>query len=543
MLTEIYHVASRCGAGKSRETINELIRHLLDEGDGDRAYLLASKTNELTGENFEYAKQLIQSHAGGNSLAIERVDSTNNKGTVVRDLESLLESEFKGIIFVSHRALASINAAKLSNTRVVTDEAPQDLAGTLMVRYEARDTGYPWEKYLIEVPSAHTNYTRVEIAPGADREDMRRYIRGIQQNRDTATTQDVADLLEFLLEGYEAAYTTTTRSDGSIYRVYQAVHYHRLQALATHVDFLAILAAQLDQTLFGFISQHLLGLPIVERDITDQITLVRKHRNQVRIVPLLDSGRWSTTLREKPAYESLTRGGHPISSKESVGQFAQTFAAQLLKQEPAVITLNDDEPLAPSLSHLKDSLTSTHVHGMNHFRHLDHAVYLASTNPTPFENKILSMFAKNHELEKHKLTRAIMVERCYEVAYQCVARTSIRNTLVDPDKEHLIIVPDMHYAKYIESWFEPGCVTIDTQYSYQVERNRKKKDLKITKQFNLVVHIITQHKQKKGKLPQLVAQAGISMSTFKRYREEFRPELEVVGLIKPKRQQAIKQTA
>lgn len=543
MINEIYHVTSRCGAGKSRETIKELIRYLLNEAQGNQTYLLASKTNDLTGDNFEYAKELIQSNANGNTLAIERVDSTNNKKRVVRDLESLLASEFKGVIFVSHSALASINAEKLTGTRIVTDEVPQDFAGTLMVRYETKDTGYPWDKYLIEVPSSHKNYTRVEIAPNQDREDIRRYINGIQQQRDTTTTQNVADLLDFLLKGYEAAYTTTTKSDGSIYRIYQAVHYHRFQELANHVDFLAILAAQLDQTLLGFITQHHLGLPIVEKNINDQITLVRKHKNRARIIPLLESGRWSATLRKKPANDALTINGDPVGSPNSVGQLAQEFAAQLLNLEHAVITLNDGENLIPSLSHLADSLTSTHVHGRNHLRHLDHAVYLASTNPTPFETKTLRMFAEDHGLNQDKLTRAVMVERCYETAYQCVSRTSIRNDHVDPDKEHLIIVPDRAYAEYIQNWFEPGCAVIDTQYSYQVQRSSNKKDLEKTDRFNLALHIITQQNQKKGKLSDLVKQAGTSMSTFKRCRNEFRPEYEQAGLIKPKRKHAIKQMA
>lgn len=541
MINEIYHVSSRCGAGKSRETIKELIYHLLNEAKGDQTYLLASKTNDLTEQNYEYAEQLIQSHANGYSLAIERVDSANNKRTVVRDLETLLESGFKGIIFVSHSALASINPSKLTGTRVVADEAPKELAGSLMVRYEARDTGYPWDKYLIEVPSNHTNYTRVEIAPQANRDDIRRYIDGIKQKRDTATSQDVADLLEFLLDGHEAAYTTTTKSDGSIFCVYQGVHYHRLQELIKHVDFLAILAAQLDQTLFGFLTQDLLGLSIVEKDINNQITLVRKHKNRARIIPFLESGRWSATLRKKPANDALTISDNSVGSTMSVGQFAQEFAAQLLNQELAVITLNEGEKLTPSLSHLADYRTSTHVHGRNHLRHLDHAVYLASTNPTPFENKILRMFAEDHGLDKGKLARAIMVERCYEAAYQCVARTSIRNDHVDPQTEHLIIVPDLPYAEYIQSWFEPGCAVIDTQYSYQIQRGSNKNDLKKKDRFNLTLHIITQQNQKKGKLPELVKMAGISMSTFKRYREEFRPELERAGLIKPKRTHTTKQ--
>ncbi|WP_404362546.1 hypothetical protein [Marinobacter sp.] len=180
---------------------------------------------------------------------------------------------------------------------------------------------------------------------------------------------------------------------------------------------------------------------------------------------------------------------------------------------------------------------------MNHFSHLDHAIYLASSNPTPFVIKTFQMFADDHGLDRDKLIRAVMVERCYEAAYQCVARTSIRNEQVDPDKEHLIIVPDMAYAEYIQSWFEPGCAAIDTQHSYQIQRSSNKKDLEKTDRFNLALQIITQQSQKQRKLPDLVKAAGTSMSTFKRCREEFRPEFEQAGLIKPKRRHTIKQMA
>ncbi|WP_404362548.1 hypothetical protein [Marinobacter sp.] len=318
MINEIYHVTSRCGAGKSRATIKELIRHILAEADSNRTYLLASKTNPLTEQNFEYAKEIIQEHVNGSELAIKRVDSTNVKGSVVRGLLDLLASGFKGVIFVSHKALASMPAEKLTGVRIVTDEVPQDFAGTLMVQYAAKDSGYPWDDYLIEVPSNHKGYTCVDIHPDADRKDIRRYINAINQNRDTASSQNVADLLTFLMEGYEAAYTTTTQSDGSISRVYQAVHYHRIKELVDHVDFLAILAAQLDETLLGFITQQRLGLSIVEKDVSDSVNLDQKHKNRVRIIPFLENGRWSTTLRRKPAHDSLTIGDKPVGSKISV---------------------------------------------------------------------------------------------------------------------------------------------------------------------------------------------------------------------------------
>jgi len=266
-------------------------------------------------------------------------------------------------------------------------------------------------------------------------------------------------------------------------------------------------------------------LPIVEKDINDRVTLVQKHRNQVKIIPFLKKGQWSTTLRMKPANKALMQNDQPVTSDQPVRFLAQAFADTCLAGKDFLITLNQNDRLISSLDRPGVFPTSTAVHGMNTFRHLDHAVYLASTNPTPFDIKSFRMFAKDNALDEEKLL--------HETAYQCIARTSIRNDQPDPSKEHVIIVPDMDYAEYIAGWFEPGCATIDTRHSY-ITTYDDSQQLKEEHRRTAVIHIMSERLQNKGKLKDLTKKSGISMSSFKRYKKEFQFELEQLGLLKPK---------
>lgn len=535
MITQISHVPARCGAGKSRETINELAHYIQSQPAVNDTWLFASKTNVLTDQNYRSMQDAIQRHPENRPLPIERVDSITHKNTVSRDLHDLIDRPFRGVIFISHSTLASLSEHELVGKRIIVDEVPNELAGCLMVQHAAQDHNYPWDKYLTEVPSRHRGYTAVEIKPDADRDDIIRYAAAIRRQQDTATTRNVADLLTFLLQGYEAVYTTTQHSDGTLMRKYQAVHYHRLKELATHAHSLYILSAQLKQTLFGYIAEHHLGLPIVERDITDQFRLVQKHQQTARIIPLLDQGRWSTALRAEPADQALTKNGQPVRSTLTVRQFAQAFADRHLRDKDYLITLNTKDELLPGLTRPGVTRTSTAIHGMNHLRTVDHAAYLASTNPTPFDVKSLRMFALDRRLNADGLISAVMVERCYETAYQCIARTSIRNASADPEKEHIFIVPDIHYANYLQSWFESGFATIYTRDSYQRTRSDTVKMSRTDHYRPIIIHILTEARHKKGTIKALIKDAGISYSTFKRYREILRTELEAADLIKPKR--------
>ncbi|WP_404299104.1 hypothetical protein [Halomonas sp.] len=538
MTKEILHVSSRCGGGKSRETIRELVDHIKGKQPCEETYLFASKTNELTGQNLKMFVEFTQQQTGL-TIPVKRIDSETHKGSVIRDLSELLITGFNGVIFISHSTLATIQPSLLKNTRVVIDEVPQELAGCLTVRHAAKDHGYPWEKYLINTASNHDGYMRTRLNPNADEDDIRRYISNLRGGIDNVTTTNVADLLEFLLADYEVVYTTTTNSDGTLNCLYQAIHYHRLHELSRNVDFLAILSAQLKDTLFGFVAEKHLKLKIVNKPINSSsaANLPMRHKNKVRIIPFLQKGRWSTTLKMKTANECLYKNGQPVTSPIPVWMLAQEMTEFILGKEDFLITLNTKEKLLDSLDRDGVERTSLAVHGMNSYRKLHHAAYLASSNPTPFDIKALLMFAKDHGLDGQELIDTVIAERCHEAAYQCVARTSIRNHKHDPNKEHIIIVPDMQYANYVAKWFENGCAKIDTQFSYTTLYEEAQKAAEESRRM-IIIHIISEKMKRKEKLKSIIDKSGISRSTYKRYKEEFRAELENLGLIPPKRSSA-----
>lgn len=301
-----------------------------------------------------------------------------------------------------------------------------------------------------------------------------------------------------------------------------------------NVGSFAILSAQVKDSLFGFVAQNFLGLTITDADITPGFTLEAKHENNVHIIPFLKEGTWSTTLKSKPANEILYHDNGAVTSTSSVISLAQEFAETLMANRDFLIILNKRDTQIKSLKRDGVALRKISLQGMNNLRGYDHAVYLASNRPDPFRVKTLQMFASDHKLSREDIVESVVVEKCHENAYQCIARTSIRDQSNDPSKVHVLIVPDMGYANYIASWFEPGYATIDTQYSYSTQLSQKQ-DTAADKRKIIVTQILMERLQGREKLKDIITKSGISKATYERYKREFRVELEQEGLLQPKR--------
>lgn len=529
VIQEILHVSSRCGGGKSTNTLKELHQYLVGKLPAQETVIFASPTNKLSNQNhFEFSSL---SKASSVSIAAVKVDSDERKGQVVKEVSDLLKSSFEGVIFTSHMAVSLVDPVLLKGVRLFFDEIPKDIVKTLTVRHEAKDYGDAWQSYITDAPSPYKGYQKAVLIPGV-RDEVERYIKNIRTEKDNTKTVKVAELLEFLLADYEVMYTTTVTKKRS-FTYYQAMEWQKLERISQNVGSMAILSAQLKDSLFGFVAQKRLGLRVVEADITSKLRLEGKHRNKVRIIPFLATDRWSSSLKGKPANEVLLKDDQEVSSTETVTIFAQKFAESLMGDRGFTITLNRKDTLIGSLK--RDGVVEmpTSVHGMNQFRKIDHAVYLASNRPTSFEVRHLQMFASDHGLSREDIVSAVVTERCHETAYQCVARTSIRNPKPDHDKEHLIVVPDMEYANYIASWFEEGFAIIDTQHSFTTLRiGDQQKAADLRKQ--VVINILLAKQRSQGKLMNLIKQAGISDSTYKRYKKEFHDELVQLGYLKAK---------
>jgi hypothetical protein len=226
----------------------------------------------------------------------------------------------------------------------------------------------------------------------------------------------------------------------------------------------------------------------------------------------------------RAADTALTHNGQAVSSSAPVHQLAQEFADRILGDRDFLLIHNSKEPLLPRLDRQGVTPCTTALQGMNHLQHFHHAAYLASTNPTPFEIKSLRMFAKDNQISGADLVAAVMIERCYETAYQCIARTSIRNPSYYHEEEHIFIVPDIHYAKYLQSWFDPGCAVIDTTESYTRHQERPKTASNKAETLALVAQVLDEQRRKTGKLKDLLKKYDVSRSTVRRHKKELQSQ-------------------
>ncbi|WP_219862463.1 hypothetical protein [Vreelandella piezotolerans] len=535
MIQEIQHVSGRCGGGKSRETIKALTKYLAGTQPAAETYLFASKTLELSDQNYQL--MLGEAAAFSNAvIPVKKIDSSTCASSVLLALIEIMEEGFRGVLFITHKTLALLPEEQLRGTYVLIDEVPQVLAGSLMVRYDLKDKGHSWEKYLDVTASSCGSGDVVQLAPHVDKGEVSRRISDIRCGRDTTTAPKVADLLECLLLGKEPIYASRKSSMNGVEQVYQCVHYHRLTKLVSSVEFLAVLSPQLSSTLFGFIAEKLLGIPIVEKDPNPSMKIEKKHGHKVAIIPVLSSGHWSSTLLSSQAGETLIRNGVAVRSSMTVAEFAQTFAKSHIGSRPFLLTLNRKIKTLEALEQQGVIRTNTGVHGLSSYEHVHVGVYLAATNLTPFDARVFRKFAARNGLNADDLLYAIKVERSYAAAYQCIGRTSIRQP-ANGTNRHLIIVPDLKCANYLRNnWFDPAKVDILAHHSYQTKRAYELARAK-RHRFNKIVSILQSYHDKNGKLKYLVPAAGISMTSFRKYLKEFEQPLTTKRLLplKPKR--------
>lgn len=531
MSNQVWHIKSRCGGGKSRHTVQQMYSYIAK--NPDETVVFASNTNKLTRQNHEeFTTTNNVATNPVNSCRID-IDTTPNSTTVRAALNKVLDEGLQGVIFVSHEILGTIDAKKLRNVKLIIDEVPSSLVKHFEVHYEFRDQGSTWEQDIITVPCPHSNYQKVMINPNASRAEVQRRIDNSRQGFDNSITKEVVMLLEFLLEGHEVMYTRKYRSDGKFLSIYQAIRWQKLEEVINNAKSVAILSAQLRDTLVGFVLEKIMKKTIEEIPIIDGLTLETLHKHRVRIFPIIERDRWSSYLKKKPTNEALSYQGKPVKSPQSVSLYAQEIAASILQGKASLLFLNNKEEQHELLSNACIEKISISSHGRNDLTGFDHAVYLASNRPNRNEENSLKLFAEDHGYSGDDIMKALLIGRCYETAYQGVARTSIRENHVDLDKEHIFIVPDEEYAEYLKSWFDGGA-QIDLTYLHTLQPTSASQE-KEKSTLNLVRQIRSDYLSKKGKLKELLVQYSLKEKTYKRYVAKFRNELETDGLIKPRR--------
>lgn len=529
MSSEIQHVKSRCGGGKTQRTIEYLYPFIT--GNPDEKVIFSSKTKKLTDQSFKNFKSRAHQVADS-QIALQRIDTdtVSASSSVRRELDAWLDQQEGGVIFTSHAALRKIDPEKLQNVRLIIDEVPDNLVKHVRVSYEYKDNGSSWETLIKTEFCPGTQYQKVTLDPSASRKEVRRRIDNIRSGIDNSVTREVAELLEFLLAGHEVMYTTAQQTNGKVMSFYLATDWEQLENLVTHSKQMAILSSQLRDTLVGFVLGKVMGTPIVETQIDSEVTLETHHAARAVIYPLVEGNRWSSSFKRANANERLSYWGKAVASTQPVGLYAQQVAQDILQGRPTLLILNTKDPEHECWEGYPYKRITSAAHGQNDHTDYHHATFLSSNRPDKYETHALKLFARSHGLCPDEIIQTVLRERCHETAYQCIARSSVRNPKTGPETQHTLVVPDEAHAEYIAGWFEPGMATIDRTYMHQ-QRSTTVSEERNEAVFNLIVKIRTEYLAGEAPLKDLRQKYGLDAKKYQRYVNKFRATLEPAGLM------------
>lgn len=529
MTNEVQHVKSRCGGGKTQNTLKFLYPFLTE--NPNEKVIISSKTNTLTAQSYKGFKD-IHAQVSDKNISFQRIDidTVPRSSSVWKALDARLDQKAGGVIFVSHAALKTVDPNKLRDVRLIFDEVPDGIVEHVRVAYEYKDGGSSWEDLITKESCQGTAYQRVTLNGTATAENVQRRINNIRSGIDNSVSKEVADLLEFLLAGHEVMYSTSQQSSGKLMNYYVATDWQQLEDLVTHSKRMAILSSQVHDTLVGFTIEKVMNTPIVETLVDPDAPLQDQHAAPAVIYPLVESDLWSSNLKRSNANERLSFNGQAVTSAQTVGMYAQEIAHRILGGKPTLLFINRKEDEHECWQGYPYESVSSSPHGQNSYTGYDNAVYLSSNRLDQMEVSALKLFAQHHNQCPDEIIEKVLRERCHERAYQCIARTSVRNINTGSDTQHIFVVPDEAHAEYIASWFKPGMAKIDRSYLHQ-RRKAKASEERDKRMLNLIVTIRTEYHAEKGLLKDLLQKYGLNSKQYQRYVKKFRSELEPTGIL------------
>lgn len=535
----IYHVLSRCGGGKTYHSLNDLLGLCVGKQQAneqhDRVIFFASKTNDLTKQSYSDFMQLCENN-NVTGLPVKKIDSDTHSRVVETITNLVKNNQFKGVLFVSHKVLTQLPECVLENALIATDEVPQELVEHINIQYKD-NTMASLDTWVTVGEDVGEGFKEVKLKEDV-KEKAAELLEDIHSKRNNMLSEDTANILSFLLEGYSVLYKrTSNKEDGSVSHIYQALHYSPLMKVVSNAYKFIVLSAQFKQTLFGYIAVNLLGLEVKEIDRLINTPLETKHKHKVVIVPFLKTGNWSKSLKDKPISEGIS-SAVSLDGDITVREFIQQFADDILGSK-YLLFKNKDDAVIPQVNRTDVEPLKTAVHGLNCYSSFTKAVFIASLIPSPIEKGMVRKFAEDNDgLSRKEIYDAMVTERCYEAAYQCVARTAIRKPTADikPDDEVCVfVVPDMGYANYIARWFEDGCCTIDTSKSYiakSIEDAKQRKIDSANARLEVVINILMDKKKKIDTMKNILASYGIGKTTFHKYKIEHKARLQQLELMR-----------
>lgn len=529
MINAVKVISGVCGSGKSVGTslamrcVHELAAL---QGSLD-VTIFASKTIELSHQNHSNYVHMI-SLPDGKSVAWSETPTllidSELSANVNQQINEAIAGGFKGVIFTTHAALEMISEHNLNRCDVFVDEVPDNLAHYMAVKHTDSFLTRNISEWVDLLPiEGNNDFQLAKLKPCVDKEEVLNLVNAVRTGKNTAITAAMANILEFLVLDYSVMYYSAA-SDDTLVQYFHAVKYHALEKVIKNAKSLHVLAANVDASVFGYVCERVLNTPL-ELTAYEGRLLKQKHNHKVTIVPFLIDGEWSNNLKQSVASDKLD-----TDSEEVVANLIQKFSLDVLGSD-FLMFHNKDDVLISDVIRADVTPLLTQVHGMNNYRHIDKASFIASLRPSPYEEKVLRLFEKEIAgTDKGELYNRVVTGRCYEAAYQCCLRTGLRNH--EPNNnEFVLVVPDMKYANYIAERFEDGCVTIDTSKGYKTKTAQKRAEAKDNR-LDTVVAILTDKKNKVAKMPELLTKYGIHRNSFNNYKKEFKAELQALGLVK-----------
>ena len=300
-----------------------------------------------------------------------------------------------------------------------------------------------------------------------------------------------------------------------------------LDNLVGNAKSVTILAANINESLVGTVAASLMNINIESHIAIAGLELKQKHNHKIKIIPFLTKGNWSESMKNDYATKK------PVMARGKLKGYVLT--------EPTVLEVFQDfvlRHLSSDFLYFPKNIIklTTACHGINNYRDFKKVAFTAALNPTPDHLKLLDLVNTTSGLMPQTLSNALITDRYLEAAYQCVARSGIRNHVVSNDV-YTVVVPDMRAAQYIAEHFEDGCVEIDSKSGFEVLRTsseaaQTKMQSSVELRLAIVKNILMDKKNKVAAMPELFAKHGITKPTFDRYKREFKSELQSLGLIK-----------
>lgn len=503
------------GAGKTYYSVKKLAETILQE-----PIIFSSLTKKLSLQSYEdYMKM--------NPLSPAKLIDSDVFKPVAPEILRVLFSGFKGVLFITHSSYMSIlKPTKDLDITVIIDEIPSETIKYVDVIFDDNTAPSIFNEWLVKNKCQHSknNVFVVELKEEY-KEVALTLAEDIRKKKNTAYSEKVAVILESLLSNtVDVMYYANATKEGEILHKYQSIESQLLHDMVVSNHAITVMGANVMGSSFAYIASNLYGVTF-----TETANYRKTHACKIVIYPYLSEGSWSKTLKNKTVGEGLKDREGTVTVREDI----QLFAEKLLDKD-FLMCKNSDDVVIPSLQDKGIECTTTQVHGMNHYKHLHKAAFIASANIPPDEKKALALFAVDNGLDNKLLTASVKTERCHETNRQFFGRMSVRTPESETDGiVRYAVVPDMGYAMYLAESYPNASIVTD--YSYSVaERiiSEEKLVKRADNRLEIVKSILIAKKNKEGKMPVILDRFGISKPTFDNYKKEFRTTLQELGLLK-----------